>query len=214
MYLAERSLLFMRGFVKRYGPSNMKKKLWDQEFSTGHWNFIDNTAGDCVYPFLEKYVAGGSLLDLGCGPGNTANELAENSYRTYVGVDISEAALVKARKRTDACGRSAKNTFEQGDFLTYVPPQEFDVILFRESVYHIPLGKMKTIMDRFSEYLADDGVFVVRLRVDTDKNGKSKSRPKATVELLEQEYDIIEKGQFGTPVATIMVFRMKSKRKD
>jgi SAM-dependent methyltransferase len=102
-------------------------------------------------------------LDIGCGSGNTATEMTEGSYRSYLGVDISEAALAKARKRSADCGRQEKNHFECGDFLTYVPSGQYDVILFRESMYHVPLSKVKTTLDRYSVYLKDGGVFVVRL---------------------------------------------------
>src|SRR2546426_5878593 len=115
----ERTLSFMRGLLKSYGPSSVKKRLWDAEFSIGKWNFIDDTVGDCVYPYLEKYARKGNILDLGCGPGNTATELAPDAYGQYVGVDISEAALSKAAKRTQVSGRSNKNRFMQADFLSF-----------------------------------------------------------------------------------------------
>ena len=54
MYIIERTARFVRGFLLSYGPSDIKKRIWDQEFSGSKWNFIDNTSGDCVYPFLEK----------------------------------------------------------------------------------------------------------------------------------------------------------------
>src|SRR3989442_7909470 len=150
MYIAQHTLSIMSGLVKRYGPSYMKRLLWDREFSTGKWNFIDHTVGDCVYPHLERYAKKGDILDLGCGPGNTANELPATAYRTYVGVDISEAALSKATKWTEENGRADKNRFTQGDFFKYVPAQQFDVILLREAMYHIPLGKVKAMLDRYS----------------------------------------------------------------
>ena len=95
MYIARRALTFVQGFLASYAPSSIKKRLWDRDFSGGKWDFIDNTVGDCVYPHLEKYAKGGDILDLGCGPGNTANELASDAYRSYIGVDISEAALAE-----------------------------------------------------------------------------------------------------------------------
>jgi SAM-dependent methyltransferase len=76
------------GVVKRYGPPGIKKLLWDSEFSSDKWDFIDDTTDDCIYPYLERYAKNGSILDLGCGPGNTANELAATAYQTYVGADI------------------------------------------------------------------------------------------------------------------------------
>ena len=57
-----------------------------------------------MYQFLEKYANSGNILDLGCGPGNTANELKEQVYQSYIGVDISDAALAKAVKRTEEKG--------------------------------------------------------------------------------------------------------------
>src|SRR5580658_7591782 len=76
MYIIDRTLRFTRGFLLSYGPTPIKKFFWDQEFSSGKWNFIDDTSGDCVYSHLERFAKDGSILDLGCGPGNTANELA------------------------------------------------------------------------------------------------------------------------------------------
>ena len=139
MYIVDRTLRFARGFIASYGPSGVKKRLWDKEFSGTKWDFIDNTPGDCVYPYLEKYAHNGNILDLGCGPGNTANELAVDVYQTYVGVDISEVALAKAVRRTEENGRAGKNSFVNSDFLDYDPVVEFETILFRESMYHTSL---------------------------------------------------------------------------
>jgi SAM-dependent methyltransferase len=201
MNIAQRSLQFMQGFLKSYGPSNIKKILWDKEFSGGKWNFIDDTAGDCVYPHLARHLHRGNILDLGCGPGNTANELAASAYHTYVGVDISEAALLKARRRTGETGRTGKNLFVKDDFLNYVPTQRFDLILFRESMYHVPIGKVKTILDRYAKYLKDGAVFVVRLH-----GGTTKHRPKAMLNIIESEFEIIEKSQYPEE-ATVLVFK-------
>ncbi len=206
MNIARRTVTYIRGLVKRYGPSRIKMRLWDQEFSGTHWDFIDNTAGDCVYSYLEKYLENGGILDLGCGPGNTANELAETAYTTYVGVDISEAALAKATRRTKENGRAGKNSFACSDFLGYRPTQEFDVILFRESMYHVPLGKVKALLEQFSKYLKDDGVFIVRMNI-TDGKGSLKPRLAAAIEIMETDFDVVEKNQHGESGPTVIVFR-------
>lgn len=206
MQMVQRTLTIMRGLLKRYGPSKIKTRLWDQEFASGHWDFIDNTIGDCVYPHLEKHLKSGSLLDLGCGPGNTANELAADSYKTYVGVDISETALAKAIKRTEQNGRAGKNSFACSDFLSYRPTQKFDVVLFRESMYHVPLGKVKLILDHFSKYLKDEGVFIVRMNT-TDSKGGHRSRLTAAIDVMEDNFDVMEKRQYDGSGATVIAFR-------
>jgi 2-polyprenyl-3-methyl-5-hydroxy-6-metoxy-1,4-benzoquinol methylase len=213
MNIAQRTLTRVRGLLKRYGPSRIKKILWDQEFSGTHWDFIDNTAGDCVYPHLEKHLKNGSILDLGCGPGNTANELAANAYTIYVGVDISQAALAKATKRTKENGRADKNTFACSDFLSYRPTQQFDVILFRESMYHIPHGEIKATLDHYSEYLKDDGLFIVRMNTSNGKGGH-KFRLKSAIDVMADEFDVVEKSQYGESGPTVIVFRPRLEVKE
>jgi SAM-dependent methyltransferase len=208
MYIARRALTFVQGFLTSYGPSSIKKLLWDRDFSGGKWDFIDNTVGDCVYPFLEKYAQNGDILDLGCGPGNTANELAATVYKSYVGVDISEAALAKAVKRTQENGRADKNSFVCSDFLGYTPTQEFDIILFRESMYHVPYGQVLKILEKYSKYLKQSGVFIVRLYAGDKKIGKIKYRVTRKINLITREFNIVESCQYETPgTPTVLVFR-------
>jgi SAM-dependent methyltransferase len=208
MYIVERTLRFTRGFILSYGPSGIKKRFWDREFSGTKWDFIDNTVGDCVYPYLEKYANHGNILDLGCGPGNTANELAEDVYQKYIGVDISEAALAKAVKRTQESGRAGKNSFVNSDFLEYSPAQEFDVILFRESMYHIPYGQVLPILKKFSTHLKNTGVFIVRLYAGDHRPGVIKTRVTAKLDLIKREFNILESRQFDLPaLPNVLVFR-------
>ena len=213
MYIVERTLTFVRGFLTSYGPTSIKKKIWDKDFSSGKWDFIDDTSGDCVYSHLEKFAQGGDILDLGCGPGNTANELSEDAYRSYIGVDISEAALAKAVKRTAENGRSEKNSFVCSDFLGYKPTKEFDVILFRESVYHIPYGQVLEILEKYSKFLKKSGVFVVRLYAGDHRPGKIKHRVKRKLDLMKREFDVVESRQYDTPaLPNVLVFHPRSQR--
>lgn len=199
----------IRGILKRYGPSGVKKRLWDQEFSSTHWDFINDTKGDCVYPHLEKHLQGGAILDLGCGPGNTANELAFNSYSAYVGVDISEAALEKARKRSAENGRGDKNSFVCSDFLAYQPTQKFDVVLFRESMYHIPLGKVQPVLEHFAKSMREGGVVVVRMNI-FDQKGQPKKRLLDAIEVMTGICDLLERAQYGDDGPTVLVLRPHS----
>jgi SAM-dependent methyltransferase len=207
VYIIERSLRFMRGALASYGPSIIKKTIWDMEYSNGKWNFNDDTAEDCLYPYLGEYAHTGSILDLGCGSGNTANELPSSTYDSYVGVDISEAALEKARKRSEENGRGQKTKFLSGDFLKYEPEQRFDVILFRESLYHVPLGNVKATLDRYAKHLEKGGVFIVRIA--TIENGKEKARPKAMLGEIERGFEILKQGRHGAQGAAVVVFRPK-----
>jgi 2-polyprenyl-3-methyl-5-hydroxy-6-metoxy-1,4-benzoquinol methylase len=207
--LAQRILRFGQSALKSYGPSGLKRILWDSEYSTRKWDFADNTGSDCVYSHLEKHAATGSILDLGCGTGNTSNELATAAYQSYLGVDISEICLNKARKRSQETGRAAKNQFVCGDFLRFCTPERFDVILFRESLYHVPIDKITSTLNRYAINLKANGVFVVRIKTLDDKDGTLKPRPIAMLRVLEKEFDVIENRHYKGFGATVVVFRPK-----
>src|ERR1700684_2161480 len=148
------------------------------------------------------------ILDLGCGPGNTANELNSAAYKTYVGVDISEAALEKAVRRTKENGRADKNSFVVSDFLGYAPSQDFDIILFRESLYHVPYGQVKPILDKYSKHLKPGGVFIVRLYAGDERPGVIKPRVIRKMDLIKNNFDMVEYRRFDTPaLPTVLVFR-------
>lgn len=194
------------GLFLRYGPGGLKRTFWDKEFSRGKWSFADDTSSDVVYNHLEQYVGHGSVLDLGCGQGGTATELT-SPYQLYVGVDISEVALKRAREKTAAAGRTSRASFACSDFLGYNPDRKFDVILFRESMYHVPIGQVKTILDRYSQFLTDDGVFIVRLYLSGTK-GKKRYRPRAVIRTIERDFDVVTRTDYKDLYATtVTVFR-------
>ena len=199
----------MRSGLMAYGPSGVKRFLWDREYAADKWHFAYHSDGDCVYRHLEKHAAGGSILDLGCGMGNTATELALNAYRDYTGVDISEECLKKAEARTQQCARSAKNRFVRGDFLSYVPPQLYNVILFRESMYHVPPGRIKSVLDHYTKYLKAGGVFIVRMGT-LGPDGQPVPRPRMMLDIIRSEFNVVEDCEHQSFGATVIVFRSKS----
>ena len=192
----------LRGLLQAYGTRRVKRLLWNTEFSRGRWDGLDRSPGDCVYPYVEKYANQGSILDLGCGSGSTGNELAATAYREYTGVDISDVALAKARRRSAEDGRANKNSYLQADISSYVPAQQFDVILFRDSIYYIPRKKIKPLLDRYSKYLNQKGVFIVRM---FNTSGKYKR----IMDILLNNFEVVEKYSPDESSPAVMVLRQK-----
>ena len=188
----------VRGLLHRHGPSSIRRVMWNKEFAAGRWKTLDDTAGDCLYPILEKHTMGRAILDLGCGDGNTAVELRADTYSHYMGIDISDVATAKAADRSARSGRGSKNKFAQGDIYDYLPTARYHVILLRESIYYFSFPKIKPILDRYAAFLEPGGVFVVRmLNLDVD----------AVTHLIESNYEVIEKFLSDEPKAIVLVFR-------
>jgi len=153
--------------IKRWGTATAKQRVWDSEYKTGRWTYQrggqNNESREPVYGFLEKYGAGGSILDLGCGSGMTALEM-RNNFREYLGVDISEIAVGKAR--VELCkeiDRAHKTRFFASDISSFQPDRKFSVILFRESIYYVPQHQIGQMINRYCSHLGPGGVFIVRV---------------------------------------------------
>jgi SAM-dependent methyltransferase len=183
----------------------MKRALWNREFAGGRWSCLDDTRGDCLYPYVEKHARNRNILDLGCGSGNTGIELGEGAYQHYTGVDISDAAIEQAKKRTEDNRRANKNSYFQSDILSYVPTQQYEVILFREAIYYLPQAKIKSMLDRYSKSLNESGVFIVRMLGTT-------GRGKQIIDIIESDFEVVDKYLSNqTPTTTaVIVFRPRT----
>ena len=126
------------------------------------------------------------------------------SYRRYVGVDISDVAIDKARIRSRENRREETNSYSQADIFDYVPTQKFDVILFRDSIYYIPHGKVPRLLDRYSSYLSEGGVFVVRM---LNANGKYST----ILDAIDSKFQIVDKHVSKDPLAIVIVFRPENR---
>jgi SAM-dependent methyltransferase len=206
MSVIQRIKDIVRARMNRLASARLKRFLWNREFSTGQWDKIENTPGDCVYPFIERYCQGGSILDLGCGTGNTSVELNFEKYRDYTGVDISDVAIRKAWERSEKAGRTAKNQYLQNDIESYVPDKKHNLILFRETLCYIPLSKVPRVLERYSQYLSPGGVFVVRL-CDYEAYGKF-------IALVERDNHVLEKYLEPGTTTVVVIFNREGKAKE
>jgi SAM-dependent methyltransferase len=203
MQVVKRARNVFRAVIQSRGGRFLKARLWNREFASGHWDYIDSTFDDCIYDFLRRYAKRGSILDLGCGAGNTGNELASDAYSAYTGVDISDVAAEKARARSRDNGRAGKNQYFQSDIYSYQPASIYDVILFRESIFYVPFAKLDSMLKRYAQYLAPEGVFIVRMY--------DRHRYKNIVDLISNTFDMIE--SYVVPQATtiVLVFQPKDR---
>jgi trans-aconitate methyltransferase len=178
-------------FLKRYGPTGIKGAIWNEELAT----FVDPPNIDPVTPLIEKYAAGGRILDLGCGTGFLGEYLDANKYSAYLGVDISDSTVEGAIKRR----ASSKLRFAVSDIATYAPEQTFNVIVFNDSIYYIPFSKIRKVLNRYRTHLADGGVFVVRIA-----DGKRFAK---IIEEIRNNFTVVESFSPGGTNIVLMAFK-------
>jgi SAM-dependent methyltransferase len=99
---------------------NYGKKYEEESFTLG-------TAGECDFIEAEiGYDRNARILDIGCGTGRHALELARRGYRV-IGVDLSESMLRQARQKSGALGLEVD--FRQMDARYLDFEAEFDLAI-------------------------------------------------------------------------------------
>jgi 2-polyprenyl-3-methyl-5-hydroxy-6-metoxy-1,4-benzoquinol methylase len=82
--------------------------------------------------FVDRIQAGERVLDIGCGKGELALDIAERAGATVVGIDHNPAHLEFARSRSS----HARVTYAAGDVLRELPPGHFDVVVLSNVLEH------------------------------------------------------------------------------
>ena len=108
-------------------------KQWYEELFENYGMKYDNesftrgTVGEC--DFIEKEIGrkkSTKILDIGCGTGRHAIELASRGYKV-VGIDLSESQLKRAREK--AAKRDLKIDFQRHDARKLPFKSEFDLAI-------------------------------------------------------------------------------------
>jgi SAM-dependent methyltransferase len=113
---------------------------------------VDREVLDSV---VQEIAREESVLDLGCGPGQVGQYLAQRGLR-MVGMDLAFQMLLMARRRTGnrclACGDMRSIPFRTGSFS--------GVVAFY-SVHHLPRPALRTALAEIRRILKPTGLFVV-----------------------------------------------------
>jgi SAM-dependent methyltransferase len=148
------------------GTQRRKGRLWWEElFNDDYVRTTEKITDEQIareVHFIEESLGverGGAILDLGCGTGRHAIELARNGYEV-VGFDLSLAMLARAGE--DAQERYAKLNFVQGDMRDLAFEEQFDgVYCWNTTFGYFEEDKNAQIVDRVRRALKGGGLFLL-----------------------------------------------------
>lgn len=83
--------------------------------------------------FVERIAPGERVLDVGCGKGELAYDIADRAGASVVGIDVNPWSLAFARERF----AHPAVTFVEVDVAAYVPDAPFDVVVMSNVLEHI-----------------------------------------------------------------------------
>jgi 2-polyprenyl-3-methyl-5-hydroxy-6-metoxy-1,4-benzoquinol methylase len=117
------------------GDIPQSKARWESQYLSTRWDYMANREEVSRYSVLVGYIQyfapTGSILDIGCGEGILQDRLASGGYGRYLGIDLSEIAIQKARLK-----ENETTSFIHADAESYVPAELFDLIIFNEVLYY------------------------------------------------------------------------------
>lgn len=122
---------------------------WDERIEGDPWErSLDQLSA--------RLLAGGRVLDLGCGNGAKIARLAGRFE--VAGVDLSEEQLRLARARVPEA------TFIQGDLAqSDFPPETFEAVTALYSIMHVPREEHRALLGRIGRWLKPGGLFLASL---------------------------------------------------
>ncbi|MFY1632113.1 class I SAM-dependent methyltransferase [Solwaraspora sp. WMMB335] len=139
--------------------------VWDLQYALGLWRYLDRGSDLGPLTLAQRCTPYPRILDLGCG--TTVNlALPPGEYRHYHGVDISRAAIRRARAL-----RRPDTTFEVADLGTYHSARRYDVVLLREVLYYFPPDEAVALLHRAAGLLDTGGRLLVWLYDVTSVTG-------------------------------------------
>lgn len=133
----------------------MRREDWDRRYAEAEllWS-----AGPNRFLVAEaEALAPGRALDLACGEGRNAVWLAARGWEV-VGVDFSEVAVAKARRRAEHEGVSLELVC--ADLLEYEPERAtYDLVLVL--YLQIPAAERRIVLQRAADAVAPGGTFLL-----------------------------------------------------
>jgi SAM-dependent methyltransferase len=151
--------------VESIGARRKGRFWWEELFNDDYLRTMEKLTDKQVAReaiFIEESLGierGGAVLDLGCGTGRQAIELARRGYEV-VGFDLSLPMLSRARE--EAQSRSVKLEFVQGDMREMTYEEQFDgVYCWNTAFGYFEEEKNAYVVDRVRHALKSGGLFLL-----------------------------------------------------
>lgn len=150
---------------------------WDAEYHEGRWDFLldikEIPRTGVLAGWLKATGAGACVLDIGCGEGVLYAHLDDALLEHYVGVDISQAALDRARVDP------ARARLVAADLQTFTPEpgETFSAIVFNEVLHFAedPGSELR----RYAGWLAPGGIMAVSMYAPWKETGGGYAKVRA-----------------------------------
>ena len=134
---------------------------------------------------MSRLVQGRKAVDLGCGRGEFAFQLAAAGF-DVTAIDYSAASIAIAKNNFPAGDTSIANKidFLCGDITAFDVEDKFDFVAAADVIEHLSPSELDRLYDSVARCLKRGGLFVLHTAPSVWFNGKAYARRRASVERL------------------------------
>jgi cyclopropane fatty-acyl-phospholipid synthase-like methyltransferase len=147
-----------RMYLRSLRTLGLNQRSWDSQFlarDNGYGPRSPNTLSR-----VQSLGRGGRLIEFGCGEGDLPFALAQGTYSSYMGYDISAVAIARARKKLLASGAS-NIEFMQGDMSHWDGHDRASLIVAEECLYYLSATDVEQFLLRCMRCMTLGGSMLV-----------------------------------------------------
>lgn len=141
-------------------PSLNSGATWDRAYAREDGEALQSQDESARYAVILGHLLRLSnppaLLDVGCGSGRLLEFVARCEFASYLGLDISTAAIQRARAL-----KIPSASFAIGSAESFSTDRRFDAIIFGEVAYY--LQNPSAVLLDFQRYLRPNGIMIVSM---------------------------------------------------
>jgi len=190
-------LLSMRGLhflARRFGTRKLQQAAYNARFLSGEWNTGPGEVSPDLVEVILRHASGGKVALMGCGTGGLAAILDRSGCASVLGIDLSSVAVERAKIRG-----LARAQFEVADIASWSCTEQYDAIVFEESLYYLSLKEQVRVLTAQRLFLTRTGVFVITV--------SDAARYRTMLKMIRSRFHILEDRNHGNSRERLVVFR-------
>lgn len=143
----------------RFSQRHRFNQVYESKGWDGLWGLSEISRYNVITGYTRHYCKEARILDLGCGEGVLQKRLFPSDYSWYLGIDVSDVAIQNAKSL-----ENDKTQFQVGDVNYLKTNDNFDAIIYNESLYY--LSNPKQAVSSLFDNLRPGGIFIVSMHKD------------------------------------------------
>lgn len=153
-------LWIMRAMWKGLRLMGLGRLSWNSQYAANFWTTDHTGRSPHIIRIVKQYGVSNRIVEFGCGEGSLPRAIQDIEYLDYVGYDISDVAIDRAKAGIHEHGLKSCE-FLQGDMAAWKGAEGVGLIVAEECINYLSMGALATFLRACNKSLTRDGRMIV-----------------------------------------------------